>query len=101
MAMSIFRAHDGDNPYVSATDAMCYWPETATAVAARRVGINGCDIAAPMGLTDLFWWILLPTPHFVDGSVPFTPTGWHLKVGLIFGRCCKEPELEGTLACFV
>jgi len=64
--MSIFRARDVDNPNASATDAMRYWPETATAVAARRVGINGRAIAAPMGLTDLFGWTLRPTPHFVD-----------------------------------
>lgn len=54
---------NGDRPYLSATDAMHYWPETATAVAARRVG-QSVEIAAPFGLDDLLGLVLRPTPRF-------------------------------------
>ena len=57
---------NADSPYISATDAMRYWPETATAVAARRIGVDGCEIAAPIGLTDLFGLVLRPTSRFED-----------------------------------
>ncbi len=55
---------NGDAPYVSAVDAMRYWPETATAVAAKRQGTDHCEIAAPFGLNDLLALILRPTPRF-------------------------------------
>lgn len=55
---------NGDPRYTSATDAMRYWPETATAVAARRSGLDGCEIAAPYGLDDLFNLVLRPTFRF-------------------------------------
>lgn len=55
---------NGDAPYASAVDAMCFWPETATAVAARRIGADTCEIAAPEGLDDLFTLILRPTALF-------------------------------------
>ena len=48
----------------SATDAMRYWPETGTAVAARRRGSEGCDIAPPFGLDNLFELVVQLTPHF-------------------------------------
>lgn len=59
---------NGDAPYASATDAMRYWPETATAVAARRTTRDECDIAAPFGLDDLFELQLAPTPAFAAGK---------------------------------
>jgi hypothetical protein len=60
------RMHErnGDAPYVSAVEAMRYWPETATAVAARRYGPGHCAIAAPLGLDDLLTLVLRPTPRF-------------------------------------
>lgn len=60
------RMHDrnGDEPYISATEAMRYWPETATAVAVRRTGKDGCEVAAPLGLGDLMQLILKPTQRF-------------------------------------
>lgn len=57
---------NGDPPYVSAVDAMRHWPETATAVAARRYDADRCEIAAPLGVDDLFGLILRPTSSFVD-----------------------------------
>lgn len=58
------HGRNGDAPYASATDAMRYWPETATAVAVRRRGSDGCDIAAPFGLDDLLDLVLRPTSRF-------------------------------------
>ena len=57
---------NADRPYASAVDAMRHWPETATAVAARRHGDASCEVAAPLGLDDLFGLVLRPTANFVD-----------------------------------
>ena len=58
------RTHvrNGDAPYTSATDAMRYWPETATAIAARRRKMDDCEIAAPLGPDDLLNLVLLRIP---------------------------------------
>jgi hypothetical protein len=53
-----------DGPYQSATDAMRYWPETATAVGVRLGPRDGIEVAAPFGLDDLFDLIVRPTPRF-------------------------------------
>ncbi|NVE94240.1 nucleotidyltransferase family protein [Altererythrobacter sp. JGD-16] len=53
-----------DAPYLCATEAMRHWPETATAVAARRIGSDGCEIASPLGLDDLFHLVIRPTTKF-------------------------------------
>lgn len=50
----------------SARDAMRYWPETATAVAARRGGRDELEIASPLGLDDLFNLLLRPTERFAN-----------------------------------
>ena len=55
---------NGDAPYASAVEAMRYWPETATAVAARQTKQGTYEIAAPFGTDDLFALILRPTPRF-------------------------------------
>lgn len=55
---------NGDAPYGSTAEAMRGWPETATAVAARRCGADGCEVAAPFGLGDLLGLVLRPTPRF-------------------------------------
>lgn len=58
------HSRNGDRAYASATGAMRYWPETATAVAARRTLHDECEIAAPFGLDDLFDLQLRPTARF-------------------------------------
>ena len=57
-----------DAPYCSATDAMRYWPETATAVAVRQTASGSWEIAAPFGLADLFGLVLRPTPRFAGAK---------------------------------
>lgn len=54
---------NADLPYTSATDAMTYWPETATAIAVRLTD-SGIEVAAPFGLDDLFNLIVRPTARF-------------------------------------
>lgn len=54
----------GDAPYTSVAEAMRAWPETATAVAVRRRGAEGCEVVAPFGLGDLMGLALRPTPRF-------------------------------------
>lgn len=56
---------NGDRPYRSATDAMRYWPETATAVGVRMDAHGQIEVAAPFGLDDLFGLIVRPTERFL------------------------------------
>jgi len=58
------HVQNGDDSYHSATDAMRYWPETATAVAVRLLENGTCEIAAPLGLDDLFDLIIRPAGRF-------------------------------------
>lgn len=64
------HGRNGDAPYASAADAMRFWPETATAVAVRRVGADGFELAAPWGTADLLDLILRPTPRFKGAKRP-------------------------------
>jgi hypothetical protein len=57
---------NGDKPYDSAVDAMRFWPETATAVAVRKIDIFEFEFAAPFGFHDLFALRVRPTPSFRD-----------------------------------
>ncbi|MEM7701830.1 MAG: nucleotidyltransferase family protein [Pseudomonadota bacterium] len=64
------HARNGDAPYTSASDAMRFWPETATAVAARRTATVACEIAAPLGLQDLIGLIARPAGEFAHRKRP-------------------------------
>jgi hypothetical protein len=61
---------NGDSPYLSATDAMRYWPETATAVGVRLDELGAVEVAAPFGLDDLFDLLVRPTPRFTGEKYP-------------------------------
>lgn len=52
-----------DPPYFSA-EAMKYWLETATAVAVRLGAQDAIEVAAPLGLDDLFNLVVRPTVRF-------------------------------------
>ena len=54
-----------DRPYFSASDAMRYWPDTATAVGVRLNERDSVEVAAPYGLEDLFALVVRPTERFV------------------------------------
>jgi uncharacterized protein len=58
------HTRNGDAPYRSAINAMRYWPETATAVAARRSDTGICEVAGPLGFDDLLNLVLRPTKRF-------------------------------------
>jgi hypothetical protein len=60
------HVRNGDAPYASATDAMRYWPETATAVGVRLGPGDTIEVAAPFGLDDLFGLVVQPTRRFAD-----------------------------------
>lgn len=61
------RMHErnADTPYLSASDAMRYWPETATAVGVRLSEQADIEVSAPFGLDDLFGLIVRPTQRFL------------------------------------
>lgn len=56
---------NGDAPYASASEAMTHWPETATAVAVRLSRGDRLEVAAPLGLDDLFALLVRPTAAFL------------------------------------
>jgi uncharacterized protein len=60
---------NGDPPYISSTDSMRFWPETATAIAVRLDDTDKLALAAPYGLDDLISLIVRPTPFFVDAKL--------------------------------
>lgn len=55
---------NGDSSYSSVLDAMTHWPETATAVAVRLGEGGMVEVAAPLGLDDLFNLVIRPTAKF-------------------------------------
>ncbi|WP_424135879.1 nucleotidyltransferase family protein [Roseomonas chloroacetimidivorans] len=61
------HARNGDAPYRDTTDAMCHWPETATAVAACWDG-TAVVILAPLGLEDLLSGVIRPGPCFTGAK---------------------------------
>ncbi|UQS16150.1 nucleotidyltransferase family protein [Pseudomonas sp. HS6] len=61
---SRMHIQNGDEPYLCSIDAMRYWPETATAVAARLQGGGLCEIAAPLGVDDLLGLVVRPAGRF-------------------------------------
>jgi hypothetical protein len=92
---SRMHVRNDDEPYASATDALRFWPETATAVAVRLSGHpdgplspgtpgfpraqgqhdtcvpvapGNIEIAAPFGLDDLFGLIIRPGPRFSEAK---------------------------------
>lgn len=64
------HGRNGDLPYASATDAMRYWPETATAVGVRLGRNDTIEVAAPFGLEDLFNLLVRPAARFTGEKLP-------------------------------
>jgi len=60
---------NGDAAYASCFDAMRFWPETATSVAAR-MSAGEIETMAPFGLGDLFELVVRPTPTFAGAKHP-------------------------------
>lgn len=73
------HARNGDEPYTSCAHALSFWPETATAVAARLTGVEEIEILAPFGLDDLFQGIVRPTPRFRQDKLDLFEKRWREK----------------------
>ncbi|MBA0885477.1 nucleotidyltransferase family protein [Flavobacterium undicola] len=60
------RMHIRNNhqQYSNTENAISYWPETATAIAARLNSDDTIEILTPHGLNDLFNLVVAPTPNF-------------------------------------
>ncbi len=58
------RMHIKNNhlPYKDSSDALSWWPETATSVAVRLSDNGQIEYTAPYGLEDLFQLVVRPTP---------------------------------------
>jgi hypothetical protein len=70
---------NADQPYQSSSDAMRYWPETATAVAVRLSRQGLIEVAAPFGLDDLFELTVRPTARFQAEKHPIYLERLHAK----------------------
>ncbi len=57
----------GFSPYASSIDGVAHFPETPTAIAARKIN-NQIEIKSPYGLCDLFELNVRPTPYYKKGS---------------------------------
>ncbi len=70
------HSRNGHRPYRNCLDAMRYWPETATAVAAR-LGDNGAfQCQAAFGYDDLFGLVLRPTRPDAPFAARVRSKGW-------------------------
>jgi uncharacterized protein len=90
------HSRNDDKPYQSSTDAMRHWPETATAVAARRSGRDELEIASPLGLDDLFNLLLRPTQRFANEKLPIYEERVRSKAWIEFWPLLKRAEPDGS-----
>ncbi|WP_028693577.1 nucleotidyltransferase family protein [Pseudomonas cremoricolorata] len=85
--------NNGDAAYLNANDAMRHWPETATAVAVRQSQEGHCEVAAPLGLADLFELRIRPAGQFAAAKASvfrqrLNDKGWLITWPLL--RVCAE-----------
>lgn len=83
------HGRNGDAPYLSAVDAMRYWPETATCIGVRLDAAGRIAIAAPLGLDDLFGLVLRPTARFAGDKHSI-----YLERVRVKGWCARWPRLS-------
>ena len=58
-----------DPPYADSLDALRHWPETCTAIGARRIA-GHIELLTPFGVDDLLGLIVRPTPrHRADPAI--------------------------------
>lgn len=90
------HSRNNDKPYQSSSDAMRYWPETATAVAARRNGRGELEIASPLGLDDLFNLLLRPTQRFANEKLSIFEKRVQIKGWIELWPLLKRAEPDGS-----
>jgi len=73
------HTRNGDEPYASCAHALSFWPETATAVAARLTEAGKIETLAPFGLQDLFDGVVRPTPRFRRDKLDLFEKRWREK----------------------
>ncbi|MBY8333492.1 nucleotidyltransferase family protein [Qipengyuania sp. NZ-96] len=89
------HSRNDDKSYQSSSDAMRYWPETATAVAARWVRGDELEIACPLGLDDLFNLLLRPTQRFAHEKLPIFEERVRSKAWIELWPLLKRAETGG------
>lgn len=57
---------NGEDPYLSTSDALSRWPEVVTAIGARIDDMDNIIICSPHGLDDLFNLIVRRSPLYKD-----------------------------------
>ncbi|HEL2264106.1 TPA: nucleotidyltransferase family protein, partial [Streptococcus suis] len=61
--------HSPDTPpYQSSKDAIEKFPERCTAIGVRQTEKGDIELFAPYGLTDIYNYLVRPTPHFIGNS---------------------------------
>lgn len=55
-------------PYQSSRDSMEKFPERCTAIGVRQTEKGNIELFAPYGLTDIYKYLVRPTPHFIANS---------------------------------
>jgi len=70
---------NGHNPYKSTSEAVYYWVETATCVAARIDENDSIEVMAPYGLDDLFNLAVRPTPYTYKNNYDVFERRWREK----------------------
>ncbi|MGA6119578.1 nucleotidyltransferase family protein [Sphingobacterium anhuiense] len=63
--------HNDEKPYVSLTDALVKFPDTASTTIVRLNENNLIELIAPYGYSDLFNLIVKPTPYFLKSQTKF------------------------------
>ncbi|RRR39654.1 nucleotidyltransferase family protein [Streptococcus suis] len=56
------------SPYQSSKDAIEKFPERCTAIGVRQTEKGDIELFAPYGLTDIYNYLVRPTPHFIANS---------------------------------
>lgn len=56
------------SPYQSSKDAIEKFPERCTAIGVRQTEKGDIELFTPYGLTDIYNYLVRPTPHFIGNS---------------------------------
>lgn len=87
------HSRNSDSPYRSATDAMRYWPETATAVAARRRGRTNSTSLAHLDWMISSTWCFVQHRGSPARSCRFIKKESNPRLGLQSGRSSNVRNL--------
>lgn len=67
------------SPYQSSKDAIEKFPERCTAIGVRQTEKGDIELFAPYGLTDIYNYLVRPTPHFIGNSKRMDLYGKRIK----------------------